>query len=72
MDVLIVYTYNAMPSLIFGSPLPASVCRPLMKSVGSEDGGRGKGVHSACWGSSATLGFRDRKQFSMLGEGRGV
>jgi hypothetical protein len=32
----------------------------------------GKGVHSACWGSRATLGFRERKQFSMCGEGRGV
>lgn len=66
------YTYSAMPSLIFGSPLPASVCRPLMKSVGSEDRGRGKGVHSACCGNKATLGFRERKQFSMLGDGRGV
>jgi hypothetical protein len=43
-----------------------------MKSVGSEEGGMGKGVHSACWGNRATLGFRERKQFSMCGEGRGV
>jgi hypothetical protein len=32
----------------------------------------GKGVHSACWGNRATLGFRERKQFSMCGEGMGV
>jgi len=43
-----------------------------MKSVGSEEGGMGKGVHSACWGNRATLGFRERKQFSMCGEGMGV
>lgn len=58
-----------MPSRILGSPEPARVCRPSMKSVGSEEGGMGKGVHSACWGNRATLGFRERKQFSMFGEG---
>ena len=66
------YTYRAIPSLMFGSPLPASVCRPLMKSVGCEEGGIGKGVHSACWGNKATFGLSERKQFSMLGDGRGV
>jgi hypothetical protein len=43
-----------------------------MKSVGCEAGGMGNGVHSACWGSKATLGLMERKQFSIFGEGRGV
>lgn len=37
-----------------------------MKSIFSEEGGKGKGVHSACSARRATLGFSEMKQFSML------
>lgn len=51
---------------MLGSPDPASVCSPSMKSIVSDSAGRGKGAHSACSGRVSTAGLIDKKQFWMF------